>query len=169
MTWADSCEASRSALAAEAMHRSGRLRLRVRGESMLPTLWPGEIVTIEHCSFEELQPNDIVLAHRDDRLFLHRLLERHERTFILRGDSVPKSDREYNEAAFLGRLARGGPALLPSRRSIAWSRLVGLFLCYCSPVRRLALRIHGSKVHGETAVSATQPTSALPAADLGAF
>jgi hypothetical protein len=38
--------AERSALAADALNQGGLLRLRVHGESMLPTIWPGDVVVL---------------------------------------------------------------------------------------------------------------------------
>ena len=47
---------------------------QVHGESMLPALWPGDVVEIESCSLEDIRPGEIVLAQRDGRLFLHRFV-----------------------------------------------------------------------------------------------
>lgn len=139
--------AERTALAAESLRRSGRLRLRVRGESMLPTLWPGDELEIVRCSVDDVQPADIVLAARDDRFFLHRFVARCQPDgFLLRGDSMPGPDPSFADEALLGRLAalRGGG--LWSR---LWSRAVGRFLCFCGPAHRLALKLHGlHKLHG---------------------
>src|SRR5260370_30032760 len=68
--------AQRSALVADVLRRSGRLRVRlqVHGESMLPALWPGDVVEIESCPPEEVWPGEIVLAQRDAPLFLPRPL-----------------------------------------------------------------------------------------------
>ena len=44
------------------------VRLRVYGESMLPSLWPGDVVEIESCSLEEVVSGEIVLAERDGRV-----------------------------------------------------------------------------------------------------
>ena len=75
-----SWSAEGSALVADALRRSGRLRqivrLRVHGESMLPALWPGDVVEIASCSPEDVRPGEIVLALRDGRLFLHRFVGR---------------------------------------------------------------------------------------------
>ena len=95
----------RSALVAEALRLSGRLRLQVHGESMLPALWPGDVVEIASCSLEDLRPGEIVLARRDGRLFLHRLVStRKPDGFLLRGDSMPGSDPQFPAEALLGRL-----------------------------------------------------------------
>jgi Peptidase S24-like len=127
--------AAGSALVAEALRGRGRLRLRVHGESMLPTLWPGEVVEIEGCPPEEVRPGEIVLARRDGRLFLHRLVAPcAPNGFRLRGDSMPGADPPYPPEALLGRLAR--------RADVKWSRAVGMLLCHCGLARRLALKLY---------------------------
>src|SRR5208337_571164 len=107
-----SWSAERSALAADVLRRGGRLRLRVHGESMLPALWPGDVVEIASCSLEDVRPGEIVLARREGRLFLHRLVRRclvapgTPNGFLLRGDSMPGSDPQFPPEALLGRLVR---------------------------------------------------------------
>jgi len=145
----------RSALAAEVLRRSGRLRLQVRGESMLPLLWPGDIVDITRSSLDDVRPGEIVLALRDGRFFLHRFVTRRQSGFVLHGDSMPAPDPQFAANCFLGRLAGharhacDGPrlnegtvasrVLLPLR---PWSWVLGRVLCYCGPARRLALKFH---------------------------
>ena len=143
--------AERSAVAAESLRASGRLRLSVRGESMLPSLWPGDVVEIASCSIDKVQPGEIVLAMREGRFFLHRFLARSgPATFLLRGDSVPTSDVSYSNEALLGRLVSRGfqsqkddpNPLLPSR---PWTRAIGWFLSHCGSARSLALRLHARR------------------------
>jgi hypothetical protein len=130
--------AERSALAIESLRASGRLRLQVRGESMLPTLWPGDLVEIAPCSITDVRPGEIVLAIRDDRFLTHRFVaRRHAAGFVLRGDSVPRPDPEFPNEALLGRLvarasggveqrftecARAGVSDLQSKRSTTINR-----------------------------------------------
>jgi hypothetical protein len=135
----------RSALIADALRvghgLARRVRLRVFGESMLPTLWPGHEVEIASCSLEEIQPGDIVLALRDGRLFLHRLIRSAPTSFVLRGDSMPGADPEYPVDALLGRLvssSRGETGLTASARQ----RTLGRLFCYSALVRRIALKLH---------------------------
>src|SRR5208282_2941797 len=71
-----SLSAVRSALVADSLRRGGCLRLQVHGESMLPALWPGDVVEIAGCSPEDVRPGEIVLALRDGRFFLHRFVAR---------------------------------------------------------------------------------------------
>jgi hypothetical protein len=136
----------RSALAADALRRGGRLRMHVRGESMLPSVWPGDTVEIADCALEQIHPGEIVLALREDRLFLHRFLaHRGPDGFLLRGDSMAAPDPIFPSIAFHGKLiqiVRAGrtiPLTVPMR---PWSRMLGVLLCYCGILRRLALKLH---------------------------
>jgi hypothetical protein len=134
--------AERSGLLADALQISGRLRLRVHGESMLPSLWPGDVVEIEGCSPRDLRCGDIVLALRDGRHFLHRLiLSNTPDGFLLRGDSMPGPDPLFNPEAVLGRLARSR-GQRQSQLVRAMSRGLGILFCHCGIARRLALQLH---------------------------
>jgi hypothetical protein len=142
--------AERSALAAASLCESGRLRLQLRGESMLPTLWPGDVVEIASCSVDDVHPGEIVLALRAGRFFLHRFVTRLQPGgFQLRGDSMPGSDPQFPNEALLGRLvsrAQQGQCedrpLLPLH---PWSWAIGQLLCHCGPARRFALKLHARR------------------------
>jgi hypothetical protein len=154
--------AERSALAVAVLRSSGRLRLRVRGASMLPTLWPNDVVEIASCSVEDVGPGEIILALREGRFFLHRWVSRSGASgFLLQGDSMPAPDPLFLNEALLGRLAsrvRRTAGQRPVRESRAtetrqietlpilplrwWSWAIGRVICYCGPVRRLALKLH---------------------------
>ena len=159
--------AERSALAAVSLRDSGRLRLQLRGESMLPTLWPGDVVEIASCPVDDVRPGEIVLAFRAGRFFLHRFVTRKPDGFLLRGDAMPGSDPQFPNDALLGRLVgrmesvqRQAPGeirsegrnkvrvrvrpLLPLR---PWSWAIGQLFCHCGPARRLALKLHAR--HGQ--------------------
>ncbi len=177
--------AERSALVADALRGGGlfegvrpSVRLKVYGESMLPALWPGDVVEVANCSIDDLLPGDIVLAMRDGRLFLHRFVATQPGGFVLRGDSVPGPDPAFPPEALLGRLVRDGhekqDVAGPRRRprfgarwlSAKWSRVAGLLLCYCSVGRRLALRLH---MRGKTTGSdlrKSEPAGALASLEL---
>jgi len=176
--------AERSALVADALRLSGRLRLQVHGESMLPALWPGDVVEIASCSLEDVRPGQIVLARRDGRLFLHRLVStRKPQGFLLRGDSMPGSDPQFPAEALLGRLVskadeRRGVSRFGVKWSgvkwfgVKWSRALGMVLCHCGVARRLALKLHSrrqaSSRESRNPEQATEPDSAgLRSAKLG--
>jgi signal peptidase I len=130
----------RCALAADALRRSGRLRLRVFGESMLPALWPGDVVEVASCSLAELRPGEVALAFRGGRFFLHRFVgsefvgsdfagsdfagSDNENRFLLLGDSMPRPDLPYEREALLGRVVGRLEAGNSHALSIdAWGRL----------------------------------------------
>jgi len=133
----------RSLVVADALRKSGSLRLQVQGESMLPTLWPRAIVEIAGCSVVDVKRGEIVLAIRDGRLFLHRFLGRKQGGFVLRGDSMPGPDPIFCDDALLGKLvddnAAVGYHLSPAHLLY---RAMGFVVCYCTPLRRALLRLH---------------------------
>lgn len=134
-------DSERSALVADALRQERHIRLQVRGESMLPSVWPGDAVEIEPCPVSQIRRGDIVLATRGGRLFLHRFVRHCDPSgFILCGDSMPKADAVYPTGAFLGRVVPGQTT--SQSLSPRWSRVLGFFFCYCAIARRLALRWH---------------------------
>ena len=62
-------------LAAEVLRSSGKLRLRATGASMLPVVWPGDILNISGEGAGKALPGDIVLFGREGGLIAHRVVE----------------------------------------------------------------------------------------------
>lgn len=138
-----------SELAAESLRLSGSLRLRVRGESMLPSLWPGDVVEIAACSPDHLRPGEISLALRDGRFFLHRILGRSPAGgFFLRGDSMPAPDPEFPRSALLGKVAGSHPLRL-------WSWVLGRLFSRCGLALRLSLTLHARRIPTQNIPDAT--------------
>lgn len=176
-----SWSAVRSALVGDVLRRSDHLRqsvrLRVHGESMLPTLWPGDVVEIASCSLEDVRPGEIVLALREGRLFLHRFVASSTPSgFVLRGDSMPGSDPLFPPEALLGRLVRsadeGRAVSAPALRlgfGVKWSRAVGMLLCHCSVARRLALKLHSRRKASAREFRNFEPAADLTSAEPGAL
>ena len=152
----DRWSSQRAALAVEALRCGGHLRLQVHGESMLPSLWPGDVAEIESCSLHEVGRGEIVLAFREGRFFLHRFLTRSDGGgFVARGDSMPGPDPAFPSDALLGKLVgvnrAGQPVSLSLSLSLAarlWSRAMGALFCYCGFARRIALRLRNSSNSG---------------------
>jgi hypothetical protein len=192
-----SWSAERSALVADVLLRRGSLgqsvRLRVRGESMLPALWPGDVVEIASCSLEDVRPGEIVLARREDRLFLHRLVGRFlvgrfndpstTNGFLLRGDSMPGPDPQFPIEALLGRLVQKVDESADEGRASAsvacpgfrakWlgvksSRALGMLLCHCGVARRLALKLHSRRQSSARDLRHPEPTAGMSSAEMGA-
>jgi len=114
----DQGHAAKCELASEVLRTSGRLRLQVNGWSMLPTIWPGDTLQLERARREELSAGDIVLFHRDRRLFAHRIVATAADMVTTRGDAMPQSDPTLAEDQVLGRVAyivRDGRCIEPTK------------------------------------------------------
>ena len=86
----------RCQLAADAVRAFGKLRLEVTGSSMLPTIWPGDVLEVRHQGVAEIQSGDVVLFQRQGQLVAHRVVHRLGRPggnlLITRGDRQSAAD-----------------------------------------------------------------------------
>lgn len=93
-------------LALECLTRSGHLRLRVMGSSMLPAILPGSYVRIRRAAPAEMAPGDVVLARAADGVRLHRLVEIRgsgaDTVWITRGDRHQHCDPPLQTGQLLG-------------------------------------------------------------------
>jgi len=143
-------------LAAEVLRSGGTIRLQALGTSMLPSIWPGDVLSVENKSGEQAIPGDIVLVARDRRFFIHRLIEKHNSRWITRGDSLPQNDDPVAEAQVLGKVSaihRRGHAVIPGRRLSLLRRALAEMLCHCDSFRNIALRIHSFQRRGSILVA----------------
>jgi hypothetical protein len=114
-------------LAAEVLSRFGEVRMRVIGSSMLPSLRPGDVLTIRRCAMSAVESGAIVLFTRDGRLFAHRVAARRNTHLVTRGDALEWQDPPVCQDQFLGQvitLTRNGrqrrpPSLTIGRRIAA--------------------------------------------------
>jgi len=100
-------------LAEEIVRTFGEVRLRVFGTSMVPSILPGDLVSIRQASLNEISPGEVVLFLRNGRLFVHRVVDRRvvstadsagESCLITRGDRLRHSDPPVSAAELLGRV-----------------------------------------------------------------
>jgi hypothetical protein len=140
-------------LAVVMLRGGGAVRLELRGTSMLPSLWPGDLLTIQFVAHNQVVPGDIVLVMRDNRFFAHRLIgKQHDQdcvTLITRGDAVPQNDPPVATSELLGRVSgirRGSRSLVPSQRVSLFQRALAWMLCRWDHFRSLALRIHAARL-----------------------
>lgn len=133
-------------LAASVLRSGGSVRLRVFGTSMLPSLWPGDILTVENDPKNRFVPGDIVLRLRDGKLLAHRLLANRGTRWITRGDAMPQSDPPAEVEDLLGRVVRIernrhsllAPRISRPTRGLAW------ILGHSDLIRSLVLRLHST-------------------------
>lgn len=126
-------EAQRHAVCCELVHdvasSAGEVRLRVTGASMIPAVWPGDVITVRHCDLAELQPEQIVLFRRDGKLTAHRIQLVSSDHLITRGDSLPCFDPPVEPSEIVGRvvsISRGGRNIDPEQNF--WQRVASSIL-----------------------------------------
>lgn len=142
-------------LAAEVLRSFGALRLRVHGSSMLPSIYPGDILTVRRQDISEALCGDVVLFARQGRLYAHRVLEKNEDRgkvmLIVRGDALPERDLPVSGGELLGRvtsIARGRSRIDPRRGFGIHARLAAWFLRHSESLARLFLHLHALRRGG---------------------
>lgn len=125
---------------------------------MVPSIWPGDLLTIQSVAYDEVVPGDIVLVMRDNRFVVHRLVERRRdrdrSSWITRGDAIPHNDPPAVTSELLGRVAsvsRANRSFVPSRRVSLLQSVLAWMLCRWDRFRNLALRVHAARLQpGQT-------------------
>lgn len=98
-------EGSAGGLLEELLSCGARLRVRVTGRSMAPSLQGGEFVFIRREPVKKLSRGDLVL-YRDSRgfLVLHRLVGKGKKELRTRGDALGRADGPVAPSRVLGRV-----------------------------------------------------------------
>lgn len=102
----DSLADPRVALAWEIARRSGSVRLRLTGSSMMPAILPHDEVLVRSCVIDELACGDVVLFVANGRFFAHRVRGRLAGGLVTQGDSLPAADPIVPAASVVGRVER---------------------------------------------------------------
>lgn len=113
-------DAAKRDLAADVIRQFGEVRLRVNGASMLPCVWPGDVVTVRRRSAAELLPGRIVLCYRDGAFVAHRLVGKRGDALITRGDSHSFEDSPFSGDEVLGEVVSIQRAGQPVALSRTW-------------------------------------------------
>jgi len=138
-------QTTRIELAAEVLHRFGEVRFVAYGSSMVPSIYPGDLLTVRSHDVGSARRGEIVLFLLGGRPYVHRITrkwpERNRVVFATRGDALPKEDPSVDASQLLGRVAaiqrrgkfvaivaRPGPftraARWAARNSVAFTRLL---------------------------------------------
>jgi signal peptidase I len=100
-------------LAEEVVRTFGEVRLRVFGTSMVPSILPGDLVSIHRASMNDVSPGEVVLFLQKGRLFVHRVVDRKaaatadnrgESCLMTRGDRLRHDDPPVSSSELLGRV-----------------------------------------------------------------
>jgi hypothetical protein len=159
-------------LAAQILRSRGAVRLKARGTSMLPSVWPGDLLTIQSTAHDEIIPGDIVLVMRDDRFLIHRLVDRQPEqdhfSWVTKGDAMPHNDPPVAASELLGRVAsihRAHRSFAPGRRVSLFHSALAWMLCRWDRFRNLTLRIHAVRAQaGAPSLGAPNPGAPNPGA-----
>jgi Peptidase S24-like len=121
-------------LAAEVLHRFGEVCFVAHGSSMIPSIYPGDLLTVRSESIANARTGEIVLFLLGGRLFVHRVVrkwpERNRVVFATRGDALTQEDPSVDGTQLLGRVTsivrRGKPVkfatrLSPGLKLLRWS------------------------------------------------
>lgn len=125
-------------LIAEVTRTFGESRLKVTGCSMLPSVHPGDVLSIRRKSLAELSLGEIVLFHRNGGLVAHRIVGKTKSHLFTRGDSLSHQDSPVGEDEVVGQVVsilRGGRPVNPRA---GWRRRIGAWVLRHS---RLSTRI----------------------------
>jgi len=135
-------------LAAEVLRSTGSLRLQVSGTSMIPAIWPGDILSVRGQTAAQSLPGEIVVFRRDGRLVTHRVVKRIGGPggfeWITRGDRVCRDDAPVSSDDILGCVAaieRGSRQFAP-RQSMA-GRMAAWILSRSDLATGALLKIRG--------------------------
>ena len=91
-------------LVADVVRCFGEVRLKVTGSSMMPAIWPGDIITACRRNIAELQPGHIVLYRREGMLVAHRITCIHGDLVTTRGDSLEHNDPAITVPDIIGQV-----------------------------------------------------------------
>ena len=141
--------ALRCDLVAETLRVSGGVRLRVFGASMLPSVWPGDILTIRHTVASEVKPGELVLWDHSGGLIVHRVVRNAADGLITRGDALPACDPPVMSSHLLGKVTsiqRGRARFAPKGKLNCPQRLLRFLILRCGEIRTLLLRLHALRL-----------------------
>ena len=91
-------------LIADVVRGHGKVLLKVAGASMVPALWPGDVVTVQRCAPQELISGSIIVFRQNQRLVVHRLMHWQEDCAVTRGDLHPCLDLPTPAGDVIGRV-----------------------------------------------------------------
>lgn len=116
---------------------------------MLPTVWPGDMLVVEHAASNRPHSGDIVLVLREGRLFAHRLIEDgsddggHE--ILTRGDAMHDADPPVHKNGMVGkvtRIVRNGRSIFPRRTLRVSERAIAAMVRRSDLAARVVVGIH---------------------------
>jgi hypothetical protein len=132
------------ALASELLRSGGSIRMQALGTSMLPTVWPGDVLSIEGRP-GRVSLGDLMLVQREQGVTVHRVVACDASRCITRGDAMPHDDPPAHPLDILGRVTtihRAEQVIVPKSRILPHQLLLAWIFCHSWLCRNFALRVH---------------------------
>ncbi len=140
-------------LAAEVLRRFGEVRFVARGSSMIPSIYPGDLLTVRSQFIADARHGQIVLSLREGRFWAHRVTRKWRQgnrfVFATRGDALPKEDPSLDESQMLGRVTsvvRYGKPVALAQIDRPWTRLLRWAVRNSSALAKTLLRRHSLRM-----------------------
>lgn len=83
-----------------------RFKIPGDGKSMVPVLWPKDILYIKKLSFNKIKVDDIVLTHNEKFLFAHRVIYKNSDFVVTKGDNNTISDGKIAAEKIIGKVEK---------------------------------------------------------------
>ena len=103
---APSRQAIKLELATEVLRASGELRFVASGTSMVPAIFPGDILIVRNQPIERARCGDVALWSREGRFYAHRVVSTAKTdgraAIVTRGDALNQDDPSVGSDDFLG-------------------------------------------------------------------
>lgn len=95
-------------LAAQVLRSTGEIRFVAHGASMVPAIFPGDVLLARHRAIGSTRCGDVALWSRDGRFCAHRVVQRvkteKENAIVTRGDALQDQDPAIGSEEFLGQV-----------------------------------------------------------------
>jgi signal peptidase I len=120
----------------------GEVRLKVTGSSMVPAIWPGDVIVVHSLDKMDLQVGQVILYRREGRLVAHRITRVHGDLLITRGDTLQYEDPPVRVSDIVGpvvSLIRNGRHV--HLRQSSWQRISSSILQQSDGCLRMTLRL----------------------------
>jgi Peptidase S24-like len=161
-----SSEQVRLDLAAEVLRRFGEVRFIARGSSMIPSIFPGDLLIVRSQRIADSCCGQIVLCLREGRFWAHRLIRKWRQgsgfVFATRGDALPQEDPAVGESQMLGRvtsIVRYGQPMDLARMETISAKVLRWGVRHSSAIAKTILRQHSLRLRllGYTHEAFTKP------------
>jgi|KBSSwiStaDraftv2_1062776.scaffolds.fasta_scaffold260810_2 hypothetical protein len=140
-------------LAAEILRRFGEIHFIARGSSMIPSIYPGDLLTVRSHCIADARHGQIVLCLREGRFWAHRVIRKwrdgNRLLFSTRGDALQHEDPSIDESQLLGSvtsIVRYGKSVEVVHMVGPWMKLLRVGVRHSRALARALLSSHSLRL-----------------------